>query len=145
MAAFSGGIDYWTYSPLFGHGLGSLHRMPDRYFGGLGCHNTHVMLLGEVGILGFIPYLVFLFVFARASWTAKTTTVRNFCVSFFLVFIAVGWVAHGMLEDRNLNILLGVCFGLLSLDKSMAHAARQNYQRNPMAYPAHAMNTGRHN
>ncbi|MEQ1903182.1 MAG: O-antigen ligase family protein, partial [Pirellulaceae bacterium] len=37
------GLDYWQESPVVGHGLGTMHRMPEKYFGGLGCHNTHIM------------------------------------------------------------------------------------------------------
>ncbi len=119
MTGITGGLHYWSKSPLIGHGLGSLHRMPVSYFGGLGCHNTHVMLLGEAGIIGFIPYLSFLALFGWTSWRAKYKPVQTFCLAFFITFLAAGMVSHDILQDRNLNILLGVCLGLLSLEKQL--------------------------
>lgn len=120
----SGGLAYWSKSPIIGHGLGSMHRMPVRYFGGLGCHNTHVMVLGESGVFGMAAYVFFLFVFGLKTWQMKYMPTRTFCVFFFLMLGAWGMVSHDMLEDRNLNILLGVCFAFLSLDKTLAASHR---------------------
>ncbi len=121
----SGGLDYWSESPIVGHGLGSLHQMPYRYFRGLGCHNTHIMILGETGLVGFLPYLGFLGIFGWTAWNCKHPPIRTFSFSFFIVFLGIAMVSHGMLEDRNLNILLGVCFGLISVDKILVGQSNQ--------------------
>ena len=120
LGGIQGGLHYWWKSPLIGHGLGSFHKMPVRYFGGLGCHNTHVMVLGETGVIGFVPYLTFLIMFFINSWRLKSFPIRSLCISFFLIFLATGMVAHGVLEDRNYNILMGVCCGLMGVDDQMS-------------------------
>lgn len=120
MDGVRGGIDYWTESPFIGHGMGMMHSMPRRFFDGLGCHNTHLMVLGETGVIGFTVYLTFLFIFAKSALAAKTMYVRVFAVCLFLGFIGNALVSHGMLEDRNVNILLGVGFALMAMDRRLA-------------------------
>lgn len=117
MDGISGGLAYWSLSPWSGHGLGSLHRMPDKYFRGFGCHNTHVMILGESGVFGAISYIFFLFVFFKAILKARQGSIKVFCIVYLVLFLSNGMVSHDIIQDRNLNILMGVCFGLLSVDR----------------------------
>ncbi len=113
----SGGLDYWSESPIFGHGLGAFHRMPDIYFKGNGCHDTHIMVLGETGVFGFIPYLLFLIVFANSAFRVKLSGLKIFCLGVFCVFFLSGFASHGVLEDRNVCLMLGASFALISLDR----------------------------
>ncbi len=107
-----GGLHYWSKSPIFGHGLGSLHRMPFHYFGGLGCHNSHVMVLGEVGIVGFAVYLLALVVYLISSFKIRYLPVRMFSILFFWNLMANGMVSHSVYSDRNFNLVMGIVFGL---------------------------------
>lgn len=108
------GLDYWSTSPIIGHGLGSFHEMPEKYFGGLGCHNTHVMVLGEVGIIGFTVYLVALIAYLVSTFRIENLPVRMFCCLFFCTAMGIGMVDHGLLDSRNFNMLWGIAFGLQS-------------------------------
>lgn len=110
-----GGLDYWKKSPWIGHGLGTLHAMPDRYFGGLGCHNMHVAILGESGLFAGLPYLAFLLVWLLDAWYCRQQTIRAFSLALVFVYVFFGMVSHGILDQRSMNVLMGVCFGLLSL------------------------------
>ncbi len=111
-----GGLEYWLKSPWMGHGLGRLHAMPDKYFGGLGCHNMHVTVLGESGILGGFCYLVFLLMWAAKAWFCRQQTIRAFCLGLVFVYLFIGMVSHGILDQRSMNMLMGISFGLLSLE-----------------------------
>lgn len=107
-----GGLHYWSKSPVFGHGLGSLHKMPFHYFGGLGCHNSHVMVLGEVGIVGFAFYLFALAMYLFSTFKIRYLPVRLFSLLYFFALIAHGMVSHSAYSDRNFNLVMGIIFGL---------------------------------
>ena len=109
------GLDYWQESPVVGHGLGSMHRMPDKYFGGLGCHNTHIMVLGEIGVAGAWVYIVSLLVFSFRASLIVYPAVKIFCNLVLIAFLLFGMVDHGLLDNRSFNILLGAAFGLQSI------------------------------
>ncbi len=120
------GIDYWQESPVVGHGLGSMHRMPEKYFGGLGCHNTHIMVLGEVGIAGVWIYLVALMVFFLRSQMIQIPAVKTFVFLSLMSFLLLGMVDHGLLDNRSFNVLMGSAFGLQSM-----YAVKQQASRLP--------------
>jgi hypothetical protein len=108
-----GGLRYWAVNPLLGNGLGTMHRMPFEYFGGLGCHNTHLAVLGEVGVVGFLFYLLWLFVYLQESLRVREKVLKDFFILTIVLFGLYGWFSHGVLDSRGPNLLLGVCFGLL--------------------------------
>jgi hypothetical protein len=90
--------------------------MPDSYFGGLGCHNMHVAILGESGLFGGIPYAIFLAAWWIQSFFCRQLTVRAISLGLAFVFCFFGMVSHGILDQRSVNMLLGVVIGLLSLE-----------------------------
>ena len=112
------GLAYWRKDPIFGHGLGSLHKMPYSYGRGLGCHNTHVMVLGESGVFGALFYVIFWIALLMSSWRLTNKNVRSFCLMLGLTMLLNGMVGHTMLDNRNANFMLGVGIGLLSLATS---------------------------
>jgi O-Antigen ligase len=121
------GLDYWQESPIVGHGLGTMHRMPEKYFGGLGCHNTHIMVLGEVGIAGTWVYIVALMIYYFRSVLVIHPAAKVFCLLVLVSFLLFGMVDHGLLDNRSFNILLGAAFGLQSI-----YAVSQPAQRMPI-------------
>jgi hypothetical protein len=123
-----GGLHYWSKSPIFGHGLGMLHAMPYQYFGGLGCHNTHVMVLGEAGILGFSVYFLALVAYLVSTFKIENLPVRTFCLLFFFSAMATGMVGHTMLDARNFNLVFGIAFGLQSYYLSFQKSQRKFLQ-----------------
>lgn len=117
------GLKYWSKSPVFGHGLGKLRKMPAIYTRGLGCHNTHVMFLGEVGILGFLFYMGFWGSLLYSSHTQASPTVRQLCLMLSVTMLLNGMVGHTLLDNRNSNFLLGLALGLASLSPELLFAA----------------------
>jgi O-Antigen ligase len=109
------GLDYWLESPVVGHGIGTLHRMPERYFRGLGCHNTHIMVLGEVGIAGAWVYFVALTMFYLRSILVINPAAKVLSSLVLVAFLIFGMVDHSLLDNRSFNILLGAAFGLQSV------------------------------
>ena len=108
------GLDYMKKAPIFGHGLGTFHRMPRKYYGGLGCHNTHLMVIGEGGIVtAFFYFLFILNLFlsiARIKPPLKWILLIT-CLIFFL-FAAT---SHDFFTDRNLNVFLGFVMGVTTV------------------------------
>ena len=131
MLGAQGGLDYWLESPWIGHGMGSLHRMPERFFGGLGCHNTHVAVLGESGVPGALAYLVFLMAWFAACWNCRQPSIRAFTLGIFFLFFAFGMVSHGVLDQRNMNVLMGICFGMLSMQNFVRGTHGPEYSKLP--------------
>lgn len=109
------GLEYWSESPVIGHGLGNLHAMPDDYFGGVGCHNMHVTVLGESGLLGGIPYVLFLIFWVINSLACRNQTIRAFSLGMAFIYVFFGMVSHGILDQRSVNMAFGVCIGLLGV------------------------------
>ncbi len=134
------GIAYWLESPWTGNGLGTLHNMPDRYSGGLGCHNAHVMLIGESGVIGFTFYVIFLIVWGIESWNCKSQPIRAFSLGLILVFLTFGMANHGLLGARGVNLAMGISIGLLSLritaDGEMNPVAPTRNRRRQYAMPS---------
>ena len=125
------GLDYWVESPWIGHGMGSLHQMPDRYFGGLGCHNSHVMVLGESGVPGGLAYIVFLTIWFAACWNCRQQSIRALAMGTFFLFIAFGMVSHNVVEQRNVNVLMGISFGMLSMQNFVISTHGPEYSKRP--------------
>jgi hypothetical protein len=107
------GLDYWGENPIFGNGLGTMRAMPYRYFGGLGCHNTHLTVLGEVGLVGFLFYMLWILLYIQDSLRVSNSTIKGFLFLAIGIFAIYGSISHGILDARGPNLLLGVCFGLL--------------------------------
>ena len=112
------GLEYWTESPFIGHGLGSMQKMPSRY-GGIGCHNMHVSVLGESGLLGFIAYLIFLILFALQIQKYKSSPpAKVFLYGVLGVYILYGMSSHNILDDRTTNVIWGIAFAVMSITAS---------------------------
>ncbi len=111
--ALEAGLAYWSRSPIMGHGLGSMRAMPGQYFSGLGCHNVHLLILGESGLIGASVYLAFILVIALETAHCSSALVRRFCYMMLLSIALIGVVDHGLFDHRNVNVLLGITFGLL--------------------------------
>ncbi len=120
--ALYGGIAYWSKSPVMGHGLGKMRAMPYRYFHGSGCHNTHLMVIGESGILGIAAYVVFWLVILHETARCPDAIVKRLCFALLTAFLFSGLADHGIFDNRNLNVLLGVVIGLVSYCKFVAPA-----------------------
>lgn len=70
-------IELFLISPLYGIGYGQFMFTPLEKLGGYSeekarysAHNSHAQILAERGLLGFIPYLLFLFLIVRDGYRA---------------------------------------------------------------------------
>jgi len=139
----SAGLEYWEKSPVIGHGLGSMHRMPGEYFGGLGCHNTHVMVLGEVGIVGFAFYLMWMLSYLHSATRIKYLPARVFCSLTIAIFVLYGMVSHNVLDQRGMNCFIGVGFCFLGLyTRRAVEITWPNQQGTSILHPKHFSSGG---
>lgn len=113
LSGVEAGFDYWGENPIFGNGLGTMRSMPYKYFGGLGCHNTHLTVLGEVGVVGFFFYIIWILFYIKDLSRVTNVVIKSFLFLAIVIFAIYGSISHGVLDARGPNLLLGVCFGLL--------------------------------
>ncbi len=110
--AIQHGLHLWQKSPFTGHGFGVMRTMGVY---GQGSHNTHILILGEVGLIGFVFYVAWLYVFALKSWRCVDPVIKQFCLLLFLALVCHSMVSHYVLIFRPFNVLMGVAIGLLSV------------------------------
>ena len=122
-AALGGRMTLWRLAlaqalsaPLFGHGLGMLHRLEDAWYnheGVLqGAHNEYLMLWGEAGFIPFLLFIVFLGAMLRVG-----AGIRNEDGSAALLRTVSGWgvvlavysvAHHGVLTQRACGFIVGL-------------------------------------
>jgi O-antigen ligase len=104
---------YWLEAafdgPWYGQGLRSFQIGNGR--AEMGCHNQFIMVLGEVGILGFISYLFLLGVGVRAVLTIRLSARdRLILLLIWGIFIAWHFKGHGLFEGRESFVIWGLLF-----------------------------------
>ena len=109
------GIFHWLESPLVGHGLGGQRFIRES----LGAHNTFIRILGEAGILPGSLFILFFLVMVHEGWRCRVPPIRILVLGFALVFFLSCMASHGELDSRPKNVMLGICFGLLSAATQM--------------------------
>ena len=101
----------WEKNPLLGQGLGSL-----RYVGTTkhGTHNLYVRLLGEVGIVGTLPFIFCMFFcyysFARRD-SGLPLWLRLWGIMVILNFVVRSFASDGMIVHRYANFQMAILFG----------------------------------
>ena len=62
-----GGLKMFLESPIWGKGFGTFHLIGMDYYGNMGvprafvAHNMYIQILAELGIIGFIPFIIILY------------------------------------------------------------------------------------
>ena len=108
------------HRPIAGYGIGVYHKMKD-FPGGntMGVHNTYLLILGESG---FIPLLLFLFMFLMLIYGSLSHPSPSF--GFFILgvcivyFIAISNTGHNALDDRTSNAMIGISLALSQLRRN---------------------------
>ena len=139
-AALGGRMTLWRLAlaealsaPLFGHGLGTLHRLEGAWYnheGVLqGAHNEYLMLWGEAGFLPFLLFILFLGAMLRVG-----VGIRNEDGSAALLRTVSGWgvvlalysvAHHGVLTQRACGFIVGLgCAAAGSLARGAGPGAR---------------------
>jgi len=102
--------------PIQGYGLSCFGLLPE---GGLGSHNTYLMLWGEAGILAIFMFLIYIFcTYYRCFFWIRDPSYRFLCISLFIV-LTVQWYgsAHTGLGNSEANCMLGIIFGTLEAQR----------------------------
>ncbi|GAG93106.1 unnamed protein product, partial [marine sediment metagenome] len=100
-------------SPIVGHGLGALHKMPKAK--GLGAHNSYLVIQGEAGIFAAILFALFLLDILRRTFRVSDLPLRRLVFSYMFVFLSMMFFTHNGLTNRNHNYYLGVMLAVVSL------------------------------
>lgn len=125
-------LEFWSESPMFGHGIGASYNMG---FGeavsyGHGTHNLFIALLVDTGIFGLGLFLLACCVTIIAAVKCRDPMSRTLVFSIGLVILCDCMVSHNILESNIHAANLGVMFGLLSWDKriSSMHAVSHGHR-----------------
>lgn len=112
--------DMALQAPLFGHGLGTLHRLEGAWYDGetgvlLGAHNQYLVLIGEAG---FVPLVLFLLFLGTALWSglrAERDLPLVGAVSGWILVVALfSLTTDGILTKRYCNFVIGVGCAVLA-------------------------------
>jgi O-antigen ligase len=104
---------YWLEKaldgPWYGQGLCSFQVGSGR--AETGCHNQFIMVYGELGILGFISYVVLLCAGIRDAWTMRLHP-RDRLILFLTwgVFLFWHFKSHSMFDGRESFVIWGLLF-----------------------------------
>lgn len=116
---FNYGWEMIKSSPIIGNGFGSFHRFADGPLQ-LGVHNTHLLILGESGIIPFVLFLILFLLLIKRSTQIKDIGIRflilGLCVVFF---ISVSGTGHNALYDRISNAILAILISIIYYTKSL--------------------------
>ncbi len=105
------GLRYFASSPVIGVGYRVLAKMPDI---GLGCHNTFIRIFGEAGFVAGMMFIGAVGFLALCGWRSKSPQVRCLVVGYAAMYTAACLVSHSVLTNRLHNVVVGVCFGLIT-------------------------------
>lgn len=100
----------WQRSPFVGHGLSSFSGGKNR----LGSHNTFLMVLGEVGIVGLIPFAIAWFVLLKTVVRQKQRWLLVLGIGIFMAVSLGGLASHNMLVRRDGMFVLAVSFAMIA-------------------------------
>ena len=60
-------FSHFMNNPILGLGCGGLDAVTNNH----GAHNMYMFVLADMGIVGFIPFIVMLIVFFRSLWSSE--------------------------------------------------------------------------
>ena len=101
---------FWLFldAPLFGKGLGYFVETHTRADGSrLVVHSSYLWLLAEVGVTGFIAFLLTAFAIVRREWPRVAHDVVSRATILILVGFATMSLVHDLLYQRLLWFALG--------------------------------------
>ena len=101
------GLEMWLESPFVGNGLGQMQEM--KRAGGLGAHNTFLVLLGEAGVVPFALFAVWLVKYSNLAKWRSSEVLSRFCILTGVVVFQTCMTGHNMLTQRV--AILVIAFG----------------------------------
>jgi hypothetical protein len=129
-----GGVEHWLKSPLLGHGIGDGDSLTE--LGGLGSHNTYLLILGDAGIVPFIAFMGMVMAYGMRTRSAANCAMSIIPTYFGVVFLLAALSSHNILHHRNINMITGVAMALLYVaEKSRSRAIVQTTALGRESYP----------
>jgi O-antigen ligase len=124
LESLEGGFDLFLQHPLFGAGLGAFVQEHAAETGiALVIHSTPVWLLAELGLIGLLAFAVpALLLFGAALKRSPNDSAAMLMVLILTVF-GVMSLAHELLYQRSLWLLLGVCLACTKPEAAKRPAA----------------------
>lgn len=98
------GIKAISNRPIFGNGLGYFQYFPAELGFEHGVHNTHLLVLGDAGIIAFLVYLFYMFYIWIKSLSVPTL-IGMFSFGCIFIWAMQGMGGHNGLDDKMSNIL----------------------------------------
>lgn len=100
--------------PLTGYGLGTYHRINFRgLYKSIGVHNTHLMIIGETGILIYLIFFMAHLSLGWKGWVHVQPALGFLIVGIVLVyFINISGAGHNGLYNRPSNVFIGIACAL---------------------------------
>jgi hypothetical protein len=114
------GLNAWASSPILGNGLGSQRRVGAA---NIGPHNQYISIGGEAGVIPLALFVAMLASLFWYGWHCQIPAIRTFSLGCAIVVTLVCLTSHSVLGSREINIMLGICFGLLSGSTDLARAS----------------------
>ncbi|MBX7120085.1 MAG: O-antigen ligase family protein [Gemmatimonadaceae bacterium] len=109
-AVWAVGLENWAQAPVFGLGLSAFDRVTGI---DMEIHNTALRVLGEGGLVAFLPFLVMVVALVLRIARERRPEVHVLGVGFLLVQLPAILSTGGILLARNHNVLAGLVLGLL--------------------------------
>ncbi len=106
-------LDKALDAPVFGLGLGSLHRLEDAWYNTdgvlLGAHNQYLVLLGEAGFVPLVLFVGYLGLVLWAGWRNESDSRVVSAAAGCVMVVAIFSIAfHGILTQRACNFMMGL-------------------------------------
>ncbi|GGH14835.1 O-antigen ligase family protein [Mucilaginibacter phyllosphaerae] len=79
---------------FMGRGLGSFHAIPE--LGGLGTHDTYLLILGEIGVVGLFILLLYYFGLWWASFRLRPNSYSFLCLGIITVLMIASFASHNI-------------------------------------------------
>lgn len=111
---FDAGLELIYMNPIYGYGLGVFQSLPGY---GLGVHNTFLMIWGEAGIIPLILFLLLLISIGIKAFSLKEFNFNYIGMGILFIFIMGSLATHNVLDDRNLNAMIGILLAILRISK----------------------------
>jgi O-antigen ligase len=107
------GLDAWKHSPIFGVGFGNFRSITEAEGA---AHNSYVNALTELGLLGYIPFMVLLFLTAthmrRAAQLKTRISASDQAYLVGLYSALIGYLTSIYFLSRTYNHVLYIILGL---------------------------------
>ncbi len=114
-------FEMWLENPFFGAGLGAFYTGSEAIYGfSIVQHNSVLWVLSEMGLFGFLMFLVLFLSLARFVFFSAKRGIRHNAVILLLLSLGAMAMFHEMLYQRIFWLFLGAVIAVSLSGKSHA-------------------------